>query len=247
MQIFFLLDTFRQSCRLGLLILFILIGYPLTDSQADTGTYPYSFFVRLEVTETLTADCQMPCAAPQVEKVYLYLHGGFSMQGDKVVGKGEMEVRPETVCTVVAQKGGGSGSSCRIAGPKNGGFTVSGNLIDMVQVAGKAFAPKVSITLHPTQWPDLLVNFFLAIGGKAPFPVPVNHYQESYQTILQQSGVVEKPITVVAAHTENFVSDAIVAQISQKFSAKLEMPAPGFLRSINASGDFAFNKTPHGL
>ena len=247
MQILSLVSLFRCGQCMALVAFLTVVVWPFVDSRAATEPYPYTFFARLEVTESLIADCQMPCAAPRVEKVYLYLHGGFSIQGDKVIGKGELEVQPDSECTVVAQSGGGSGSSCKIAGPKQGGFTVSGRLVDTVKIADAAFAPKVRITLHPTQWPDLLVNFFLSIGGKAPFPVPVNHYQGGYQTILQQSGLVENPITIVAAHTENFVSDAIMAHISKKFTAQLDMPAPGFTRTMEASGILAFNQSPHRL
>lgn len=231
----------------ALLALFITGEVFWAGSRAEAEPYQYTFFARLEVKETLVANCTMPCAAPRVESVYLYLHGGFDFRGDRVMGKGEVVVQPASDCTIVASKGGGSGSSCRIAGPKNGAFTVSGRRVDMVQVTGNLHAPEVSITLHPTQWPDLLVNFFLSIGGKPPFPVPVNHYQGSYQTVLRQSGLLEHPITVIAAHSERFATDAVVGKISKQFQAELELPAPGFLRKILASGVFAFKQTPHPL
>lgn len=193
------------------------------------------------------ANCQMSCASPRVEKVDLYLTGGFMVQGDRIVGKGDIEVRPQSECTVVSQKGGGIGSSCRIAGPKHGGFTVSGRVLDMVVIDGKLHAPKVEILLHPTGWPDLLVNFFLSIDGKEPFPVPVNHYQGSYQSLMEESGLLGTPITLVAVYADTFVTDQIMSQISKDFSAEINLGAPGFSRALSGSGKLAFTASPHSL
>jgi hypothetical protein len=37
---------------------------------------PYTFFTRLDVTETVSSTCSMPCATPVVESTELHLGGG---------------------------------------------------------------------------------------------------------------------------------------------------------------------------
>lgn len=241
-------DTSRPDTQSrGLRCILSLLAALLFSSGSALAAEPeaYGFFTRLAVTESVDASCSYPCATPVVEKVDLYLKGGFTIQGDKVIGSGEIEVIPHSECTVVADKGGGSGSSCRIAGPKSGGFTVSGHKSDVVRIAGDAFAPEVTITLKPSAWPDLLVNFFLAAGGQGARAVPVNHYQGSYQALLEQSGLVGRPFTLVAMKAENFVGDEVMGKMSREFTAGLELPAPGFVRAFRAAGTFAFTESPH--
>ncbi len=227
------------------MLLILLAVAPCAALATGEDSYPYRFFTRLAVTESISSSCTMPCATPVVENIEIYLHGGFSIHGDKVTGDGGIEVIPRSECMIVAEKSGGVGSSCRIAGPKNGSFKVDGYQSDVVRIAGQAFAPELTITLSLTVKPDLLVNFFLSFGGGTPQPAPVNHYQGSYQALLEQSGLVGAPFTVVAIQAENFVKDRVMDGLSRRFDARIELPAPGFVRTLEASGTFAFSRSPH--
>lgn len=216
-------------------------------ADEDTGKMDYQFFIRTQVQESIAATCRHPCASPYVAKVDLYLEGGFTILENTVTGAGTIKVQPSTECDIIQQHGGGAGSSCRIAGAKEGHFTVSGQKTGMEPVSGKTFVPRVKLTLHPTVWPDLIVNFFLSLGGGGPQPYPVNHYQGSYQALMEQAGIINSPFEILAVAGQNWMSEQQVQQITRPFASEIQLAAPGFLRTLKAYGIFAFQESPFRL
>lgn len=213
----------------------------------DEKNFDYEFYVRLSVDESVVGSCPGPCATPFVPEVDLYFEGGFKVTGNVVSGSGTIDVRPQSECLVFGQNGGDAGASCRIAGVQSGRFTIGGRLGEAVVVDGDFFAPEMTLVLQVEEQPGLAVDFAMAFGGGAPQQVPVGHYPGSYQALGETSGLLESEFTVVAVEPTDWFEDDVGALITEHFEAGLELPAPGLLRTLKASGTLAFTRSPHRL
>lgn len=213
-----------------------LVSAAAAQADGDTGqlagaAYDYAFSVPMQVTETVTAACAMPCATPEVRDIDLFLEGGFNVSGTgAITGAGTISVHGDPLCRIISQGGAGAGASCRVVGSKDGHFLVSGLQTGIESATGTGFAPTMRLTLEIATQADLFVVFSTAGMSDG---VSVNHYQGSFTKLMTDSGLAGSPIEIQP-----------VRGAERRFSASFGLPAPGFSRELSAEAALSFYQSP---